>query len=102
MACIIIAMIHGWIQPYKNNLLNGLDEVILLVAVMVVNLSTFSFLSSVSLEISTVLVLLPLLLLCFIGIKKLFDHCCIRMNRVLHLYNPIEAYGENEDNDERR
>ena len=69
-ACIIIAMIHGWVQPYKNVFLNGLDEVILLVLVLVINLNTFSFLSSVSSEFSVVLLLIPLLLICFIAIRK--------------------------------
>ena len=27
--CLIIAMIHGYIQPYKSNLLNGLGGLIL-------------------------------------------------------------------------
>ena len=95
-ACIIIAMIHICFQPYKNNLLNALDGVILLILVLVVNLSTFSFLPSV---LSTVLLLLPLLLLiCFAVIRKLFSSCHSRNNRML-LYNPVETYGGDEDDD---
>ena len=102
-ACIIIAMIHMSFQPYKNNLLNALDGVILLILVLVVNLSTFSFLPSV---LSTVLFLLPLLLLiCFVAIRKLFSHCHNRRNNRMLLYNPVEAYGgdkDDDDNNQRR
>ena len=97
--CVIIAMIHGWLQPYKNNLLNGLDEIILLILVLVVNLNLFPFLSFISTNISLVLVVLPLLLVCFIAIRKLLIHCCARKRRVLNLYNPVEACDENEEND---
>ena len=103
-ACIIIAMIHICFQPYKNNLLNALDGVILLILVLVVNLNTFSF-SFLSSASSIVLVLLPLLLLaCFIIMNKLFSHYCKRKKR-MHLLNPVEAYGEDEDdnyNNQRR
>ena len=32
-ACVVIATIHIWIQPYQSNLLNGLDGVMLLLMV---------------------------------------------------------------------
>ena len=96
-ACVIIAMIHGWVQPYKSNLLNGLDEIILLILVLVVNVSTFSFLSSISSEISAVLLLLPLLLLSFVAIRKVISHFCAKKKRVLHLFNP---YGDNDEDEE--
>ena len=91
-ACIIIVMIHGWVQPYKNALLNGLDEVILLVLVLIINLSTFSFLSSVSSEISVVLLLIPLLLICLVAIRKFLHH---RFNRE---YRELHNVCEDEDN----
>ena len=99
--CIVIAMFHICFQPYKNNLLNALDGMILLILVLIVNLNTFSFLSSAS---SLVLVLLPLLILIlFVGIRKLFVGCT-RRSKVLHLFNPVDAYRENNDdyNDQRR
>ena len=99
-ACVIIAMIHGWVQPYKSNLLNGLDDMILLILVLVVNVSTFSFLSSVLSEISTVLLFLPLLLLSCVAIRKAFSHYCVKRKRVLHLFNPVEAYGDNDKDEE--
>ena len=91
-ACIIIVMIHGWVQPYKNALLNGLDEVILLVLVLIINLNTFSFLSSVSSEISVVLLLIPLLLICLVAIRKFLHH---RFNRE---YRELHNVCEDEDN----
>ena len=99
-ACVIIAMIHGWVQPYKNNFLNGLDEVILLVLVLVVNLNLFSLSSFIPTNyLSVVLVILPLLLICFIAIRKYLIHFFKRKKRVLHLHNPVEAHKENEKND---
>ena len=93
-ACIVIAMVHTCFQPYKNNLLNALDGVILLLSVLVVNLNTFSFLSAAS---TMILVLLPLLILiCFVSIRKFFV-CFTRRNIVLHLFNPVGDYGENDD-----
>ena len=91
-------MIHGWVQLYKKNLLNGLDEVILLVLVLVVNLNLFSsFILTKYLLV--VLVILPLLLICFIAIRKYLIYFFKRKKRVLHLHNPDEARKENEKND---
>ena len=99
-ACVIIAMVHGWVQPYKNNFLNGLDEVILLILVLVVNLNLFSLSSFVPTNyLSIVLVILPLLLICFVAIKKLISHFFNKKKGVFHLYNPVETH---EDDNERR
>ena len=98
-ACIIIAMIHGYIQPYKSNLLNGLDGLILLIVVLVVNLNTFpSFSSSVSSDLSVVLVILPLLLFCFTAIRQFLSHCYKRKTIASPLLNPAEG----DDDHERR
>ena len=98
--CVIIAMIHGWVQPYKNNLLNGLDEVILLILVLVVNLNLCSSISFLPTNyFSVVLVILPLLLILFIALRKFLNHFFKRKKRVLHLYNPVEACKEKEEND---
>ena len=100
-ACIIIAMIHGWVQPYKKKLVNGLDEAILLTLVLVVNLNTFSFLSSISSQLSVVLIILPLLLLSLIGIRKLIIRCYNQKKKSFYLYNPVnvnEEFEEDEDN----
>ena len=101
-ACIIIAMIHGWVQPYKKKLVNGLDEAILLTLVLVVNLNTFSFLSSISSQLSVVLIILPLLLLSLIGIRKLIIRCYNKKKKSFYLYNPVDVnveFEEDEDDD---
>ena len=89
--CVVIVMIHGCIQPYKNNLLNVLDEVILLILVLVVNLNLFSLSSFIpSNYFWVVFVTLPLLVLCCIAIRKSLIHFYNRKNKELHLYNPVE------------
>ena len=101
-ACIIIAMIHGWVQPYKNKLVNGLDIAILLTLVLVVNLNTFSFLSPVSSRLTIILIILPLLLLCLIVVRKLIIHCYNRRKKMFYLYSPVvmnEEFEESEEND---
>ena len=100
-ACIIIAMIHGWVQPYKKKLVNGLDEAILLTLVLVVSMNTFPFLSSVSSQLSVVLITLPLLLLSLIGIRKFIIRCYNKKKKSFYLYNPVSINGgfeEDEDN----
>ena len=97
-ACVIIAMIHMCFQPYKKNILNALDGVILLILVLVVNLNTFSFLSS---AVLIVLVVLPLfVLITFASVEKFLSRCCNKRNRFMHLFNPVEGYGEDEENDD--
>ena len=59
-ACIVIVLIHGWIQPYKYKYLNTLDSAILVIIVLVVNLTTFNYSQSTTIGISVVLILLPL------------------------------------------
>ena len=69
-ACMLIAMVHIWIQPYRHESLNALDGIILLALVLVVNINTFPFLHNVVTEISVVLVTLPLLLVSYVTIRK--------------------------------
>ena len=102
-ACVIIAMIHGVVQPYKNNLLNGLDEVILVILVLIVNLNLFSLSSFIPTNyFSVVLVILPLLVICFIAIRKLISQFLVRKKRKLELYNPVGTHKGNDRNNERR
>ena len=70
-ACVVIVMTHIWIQPYKNDTLNVLDTAILLVMLLIVNLSTFSFSTSTTEGIAISLLIAPLLLLFGMGVKKL-------------------------------
>ena len=74
-ACIVIALIHIWFQPYRDELLNALDSVMLLIMVLIVNINTFPFLHEVTTEISLILVMLPLFLYCTIAIKKTAHTC---------------------------
>ena len=64
--CIITVLIHTWIQPYKNEKLNALDAVILLIMVLVINLNLFTFSTSSTIAIITVVIASPLLLSCYI------------------------------------
>ena len=98
--CIIIAMIHGWIQPYKKKLVNGLDGAILLILVLVVNLNTFTFLSSISSQLSIVLIIFPLFLLCLIAIRKLLIRCYNKKRKTFYLYDPVDANEELEEEEE--
>ena len=101
--CVIIAMIHGCVHPYNNNLLNVLDEVILVILVLVVNLNLFSLSSFIPTNyFSVALVILPLLVICFIAIRKLISHFFIRKKRELQLYNPVGTLEGNDGNNERR
>ena len=35
-ACVVITMIHIWIQPYKDDMLNVMDAVILLIMLLII------------------------------------------------------------------
>ena len=65
LVCIIIAMIHGWVLPYRSKLLNGLDLVILLTAVFVIGHNTSYLPDSFDGVVYIGLVIFPLI--CFIG-----------------------------------
>ena len=70
--CIIVAMIHMWIQPYQNEFLNALDGVMLLLIVLVVNINTVVFLKDWTVEIiAVILVIFPLILLSIIFVRKM-------------------------------
>ena len=86
-ACLIIAMIHIWARPYENDFLNTWDAIVLLVAVLIVNLSTFTFLSSATTELAVILVLFPLFLCFLVAIRKLIR---VMHRKILHTYIHIE------------
>ena len=81
-ACIIIALIHMWFQPYHDELLNALDGVMLLVMVLIVNINTFSFLHNVTTELSLILIILPLFLFCTIAVKEVVHSCIKKKYRI--------------------
>ena len=70
-ACVIIAMTHIWIQPYKNDLLNVMDTLILMIMLLVVNINASGFSTSTTTAIAICLILSPLVLLLVVGFKKL-------------------------------
>ena len=70
--CIIAALIHTWIQPYKSERLNTLDGVILLIMVLIVNLNLFVFSRSSTILIVITVMAFPLLLSCFIYFVNFF------------------------------
>ena len=90
-ACVVIAMIHIWIQPYKDRFLNGLDGVILLTLTLVVNINSFTFLSTAAPGIISALVVFPTLIFCITGIKKLISYCMSR-RRKLELYMDFDEF----------
>ena len=73
-ACVIIASIHIWIQPYKTNTLNAIDTTILLNMLLIVNLNSFNFSTSTSVGITISLVIAPLLLFIAMRAKKALRH----------------------------
>ena len=100
-ACIVIALIHIWFQPYRDELLNALDGVMLLIMVVIVNINTFTFLHEVTTEISLILVMLPLFLYCTIAVKKIVHTCFEKKHRMgrshAHQYNQINNADNGED-----
>ena len=73
-ACVVIAMTHIWIQPYKIDLLNKLDTVILLIMLLVVNVNTFSFFTSTVSGITITLVTAPLFLWVSMAAMRMLRH----------------------------
>ena len=67
----IIAMIHAWLQPYNENKLNSFDQIILLIALMIVSLNVgipcTSLHTSIEMSDSIVAILALLPLILFIG-----------------------------------
>ena len=69
-ACVVITMTHIWIQPYKNDLINKLDTAILLIMLLVVNVSAFSFSTSAIEGVAITLIHAPLILLFGFSVRK--------------------------------
>jgi len=66
--CFIVAMVHIVLRPYKDDMVNSLDHMILLIAMLVVSLNTNNLFISLSMDkvnidvIVAMLVLLPLII----------------------------------------
>ena len=94
--CIIIAMIHFWFQPYKSQLLNALDGILLFMLVMVVSLNVFSVSLSSAVEgLALALVLSPLLIYIFVAVCKLIGKYPSKKS-LLHRFRRNEADALNE------
>jgi len=100
-ACVVIAMIHIWIQPYKDSFLNGLDGVILLILTLVVNVNSFTFLSSATPGIISALVVFPLLIFCITGIKKLINYHVSRGEKLEYNFDELDKYDEERNKKKR-
>ena len=57
---VMIVTIHVWVQPYRSNTLNVLDGMILLTMILVINLQSYSFVSSTTITLVIILVVIPL------------------------------------------
>ena len=90
-ACVVIAMIHMWVQPYRKESRNALDGFILLVMVLVVNINTFTAVEEVTTELSLVLVILPLLLICLTAVRKMILFYAKKRKSLPHRYSPVHA-----------
>jgi len=81
-ACVIIAMTHVLIRPYKTTLFNTMDTMVLLTLLLVVNLSAFDFSQPLITGIVVVLILFPLCMVLAVGIFVLFKH-----HKIMQLFN---------------
>ena len=63
-ACIIIVMIHIWFWPYKHDILNVLDGIILLTMILVINLGSYTFIEFTTVTLVVILVIFPLFVSC--------------------------------------
>jgi len=90
--CLIIAIVHAWVQPYKNSGLNSLDLSILLIMLMIVSLNvgtTYSvLLGSVVANELIVAALISLPLIMFITFLLYSNNFCkdFIMQRAHHGY----------------
>jgi len=89
-SCVIIVITHMIIQPYKNNLLNKMDSIILLIMLLLVNPSAFSFYQSLLSGLIISLVLLPLILAFAFSCQACFKH------HVKRWWLHFKANGKNE------
>ena len=97
-ACLVIAMIHLCIRPYQNEFLNTIDGVLLLLIVLEVNINTFQFLKNVTIEITLIIVILPLILFSVFAIKQLFQFCLKKWKYNL-IINDDHFYDDDDDDD---
>ena len=72
-ACVVIALIHIWVQPYQSDLLNALDGVMLL---LMIQANTFVIVNDTIFLIGAVMITsLPLILFSTVVIRKVIHSC---------------------------
>ena len=104
-ACVVIAILHVCIQPYKSSFLNAFDGVVLLIIILVVNVNTFTFLSSATSVIIIILVLLPLIVFSFASLilciaKKLISlYTNFQDQQEYNLFDSIDHVDIDDDRD---
>ena len=86
-ACVVITMTHIWIQPYKNDILNVMDAIILLIMLLIVNLSAIEFSTSTIAGVAISLIIAPLFLLFGVALKKV---CLPKIKKFLSNPDSIE------------
>ena len=80
-ACVIIAINHVSLQPYKKHVLNVLDAAILLTMLLVVNLNNFDFSKHTAAGLIYTLLFIPLIILFGMGFKKLLNSLRIKCQK---------------------
>ena len=71
IACVVMATVHLWVRPYESVSLNIFDGLILQAMVVGVSVNIFAFLQPAATELVVVLVILPLIIICVVGIGQL-------------------------------
>ena len=102
-ACVVIAMLHIWIQPYADNFLNSFDGIVLLTIVLTVNANSFTILSSATSVIVVILISLPLIMFCVTSGQKLISHYkAERLNKQQYEYDLLDSTNNVNDTDDVR
>ena len=79
VACVVIALIHIWIQPYQSDVLNALDGVMLLL--MIQGSSYVVVNDTIFLIVAVMLISLPLIFFSTIVIRKVNYSCSKKKHR---------------------
>ena len=96
-ACVMIVLIHGWIQPYKYRLLNVLDTTILVIIVLVVNITTFRFTDPKTITILILLIMFPLCLVCILFAKISLTTWMLKRKGDCHFELNMSSLASNQD-----
>ena len=105
VVCIVIAMIHASVSPYKSGNLNNLDGIILLTIVLTVNVNTamsYTTFLSINTEIVVVLVIFPLIAFSgFVLMSTRHKFYCCKKETELNTVDYDALLDEDNTNDER-